>query len=146
SWPFMKKTGCALLFLFLALCASVFFNLVFVALLGAGEAQSMTTSGWRAQMQEITLEDGKHGAGKIAVIPVQGVIHTAEQTEVVMLCASPAPSSATKTRLKKTLAHKARKRKSSAQPVFFMKRQDGRGFGPTQAGKGGRLAFARERA
>jgi len=77
----MKKTGCALLFLFLALCASVFFNLVFVALLGAGEAQSMTTSGWRAQMQEITLEDGVHGAGKIAVIPVQGVIHTAEQTE-----------------------------------------------------------------
>ncbi|MFM8808444.1 MAG: ATP-dependent Clp protease proteolytic subunit, partial [Chthoniobacterales bacterium] len=77
----MKKTGCALLFLFLALCASVFFNLVFVALLGAGEAQSMTTSGWRAQMQEITLQDGKHGAGKIAVIPVQGIIHTAEQTE-----------------------------------------------------------------
>ncbi|MFM7375347.1 MAG: hypothetical protein ACKO39_09375, partial [Chthoniobacterales bacterium] len=77
----MKKTGCALLLLFLALCASVFFNLVFVALLGAGEAQSMTTSGWRAQMEEITLEDGVHGAGKIAVIPVQGVIHTAEQTE-----------------------------------------------------------------
>ncbi len=78
---FMKKTGCALLFLFLALCASVFFNLVFVALLGAGEAESMATSGFRARMQETTMEDGKSGAGKIAVIPVQGIIHTQDQAE-----------------------------------------------------------------
>ena len=77
----MKKTGCALLFLFLALCASVFFNLMFVAWLGAGEAESVATSGFRAHMQEITVEDGKRGAGKIAVIPVQGVIHTQEQSE-----------------------------------------------------------------
>lgn len=77
----MKKTGCALLLLFLALCASVFFNLLLVALLGAGEAESVATAGWRSQMREITIEDGARGAGKIAVIPVQGVIHTAEQTE-----------------------------------------------------------------
>jgi len=77
----VKKTGCALLFLFLALCASVFFNLVLVALLGAGEAESVATAGWRSQMQEIPLEDGVHGAGKIAVIPVQGVIHDTEESE-----------------------------------------------------------------
>lgn len=77
----MKKTGCALLFLFLALCASVFFNLLFVAFLGAGEAESVASSGWRSRLEEITLEDGKHGGGKIAVIPVQGIIHTAEQNE-----------------------------------------------------------------
>jgi len=77
----MKKTGCALLFLFLALCASVFFNLLFMTLLGAGEAESVATSGWRSQLQEVTLEDGARGAGKIAVIPVQGVIHTQEQSE-----------------------------------------------------------------
>lgn len=77
----MKKTGCALLFLFLALCASVLVNLVLVALLGAGEAESVATAGWRSEMREISIEDGARGAGKIAVIPVQGVIHTAEQTE-----------------------------------------------------------------
>lgn len=77
----MKKTGCVLLFLFLALCASVFFNLVLVAVLGAGEAESVASSGWRSRLEEITLEEGKHGGGKIAVIPVQGIIHTAEQSE-----------------------------------------------------------------
>ncbi|MFZ9932741.1 MAG: signal peptide peptidase SppA [Chthoniobacterales bacterium] len=77
----MKKTGCALFFLFLALCASVFFNLVMVALIGAGEAESMASSGFRARLGEITLEDGRDGAGKIAVIPVQGIIQTQDQAE-----------------------------------------------------------------
>lgn len=77
----MKKTGCALLFLFLALCASVFFNLVLMVLLGSGEAESVAASGFRPHLQEIVLEEGKRGAGKIAVVPVQGVIHTADQAE-----------------------------------------------------------------
>ena len=70
-----------MLFLFLALCASVFFNLIFAAMLGAGEAESVATSGFRSHLQEVSLEEGEHGAGKIAVIPVQGVIHNDEQTE-----------------------------------------------------------------
>jgi protease-4 len=32
-------------------------------------------------LQEITVEDGAAGAGKIAVIPVQGIIYTDDQTE-----------------------------------------------------------------
>lgn len=77
----MKKTGCALLFLFLALCASVFLNFVLGAMLGAGEAESAATTGFRTRLREITVEEGQRAAGNIAVIPVQGVIHSAEQNE-----------------------------------------------------------------
>ena len=77
----MKRSGCALLLVFLALCASLFFNLVLVALLGTGGAESMASRGFMPALQEITVEDGAAGAGKIAVIPVQGIIYTDDQTE-----------------------------------------------------------------
>jgi protease-4 len=77
----MKKTGCVLLFLFLALCASVFFNFVLMALVGAGSAESMAVRRFSPALQEVVVEDGKAGAGKIAVIPVQGIIYTDTQTE-----------------------------------------------------------------
>jgi len=77
----MKKTGCVLLFLFLALCASVFFNFVLMALVGAGSAESMAVRRFSPALQEVAVEDGKAGAGKIAVIPVQGIIYTDTQTE-----------------------------------------------------------------
>ena len=77
----MKRSGCALLFVFLALCASLFFNLVLMALLGTGGAESMASRGFMPALQEITIEDGAAGAGKIAVIPVQGIIYTDDQTE-----------------------------------------------------------------
>jgi len=77
----MKRSGCALLFVFLALCASLFFNLVLMALLGTGGAESMASRGFMPALQEITVEDGAAGAGKIAVIPVQGIIYTDDQTE-----------------------------------------------------------------
>ena len=77
----MKKTGCVLLFLFLALCASVFFNFVLMALVGAGSAESMAVRRFAPSLQEVVVEDGKAGAGKIAVIPVQGIIYTDTQTE-----------------------------------------------------------------
>jgi len=77
----MKKTGCALLFLFLALCASVFLNFVLGAMLGAGEAESAATAGFRTRLREITVEEGRHSAGNVAVIPVQGVIHSDEENE-----------------------------------------------------------------
>lgn len=77
----MKRSGCVLLLVFLALCASLFFNLILMALLGTGGAESMASRGFMPALQEITVEDGAAGAGKIAVIPVQGVIYTDDQTE-----------------------------------------------------------------
>lgn len=77
----MKRSGCVLLLVFLALCASLFFNLILMALLGTGGAESMASRGFMPALQEITVEDGAAGAGKIAVIPVQGIIYTDDQTE-----------------------------------------------------------------
>jgi protease-4 len=77
----MKRSGCALLFVFLALCASLFFNLILMALLGSGGAETMAARGFAPALQEVTIEEGASGAGKIAVIPVQGVIYTDDQTE-----------------------------------------------------------------
>ena len=78
----MKKSGCALLAVFLALCASLFFNLVLLALFGATEAEGLALRKLSAPaLSEVVLEDGAAGAGKIAVIPVQGVIYTDTATE-----------------------------------------------------------------
>jgi protease-4 len=59
----------------------LFFNLILMALLGTGGAESMASRGFMPALQEITVEDGAAGAGKIAVIPVQGIIYTDDQTE-----------------------------------------------------------------
>jgi len=72
----MKKSGCVLLMLFLALCASLFFNLILLLWVGAGQAESMATRRWQVPLQEVIVEEGRAGAGKIAVVPVQGIIHT----------------------------------------------------------------------
>ncbi len=72
----MKKSGCALLVLFLALCASLFFNLLLMAWVGAGRAEGMAVRRMQPPLQEVIVEEGRPGAGKIAVIPVQGIIHT----------------------------------------------------------------------
>lgn len=72
----MKRTGCLLLVLFLALCVSLFFNLILMALVGAGQAEGLAVRRLQPPMQEVVVEEGAPGAGKIAVIPVQGVIYT----------------------------------------------------------------------
>jgi protease-4 len=77
----MKKTGCVLLVVFLALCASMFFNLILLGLLGATEAESMAARRLSPGFQEVTIEEGSSGAGKIVVIPVQGVIYTDDVNE-----------------------------------------------------------------
>lgn len=77
----MKRSGCALLALFLALCASLFFNVVLLAIFGAGEAESMAGRRFAPSLGEIVVEEGEKGGGKIAVIPVQGIIQTDDQTE-----------------------------------------------------------------
>ena len=77
----MKKSGCVLLALFLALGASLFFNLILLALVGATEAEGLASRSFRAGLTETVVEVGEVGAGKIAVIPVQGVIYTDDTTE-----------------------------------------------------------------
>jgi protease-4 len=77
----MKKTGCVLLVVFLALCASMFFNLMLLGFLGATEAESMAAKRLSPSFQEVVIEEGSSGAGKIAVIPVQGVIYTDDVNE-----------------------------------------------------------------
>lgn len=76
----MNKTGCALLLVFLALCASVLFNLILLTLVG-GEAEAMASQRFQPALQEFVVEKGTGGAGKIAVIPVQGVIQSDDSTE-----------------------------------------------------------------
>jgi len=72
----MNKTGCVLLAVFLALCASLFFNVLLLGLLGAGEAESLAVRRFSPRLQEVVVEPGVRGAGKIAVIPLQGIIYT----------------------------------------------------------------------
>ncbi len=76
----MKKTGCALLVVFLALCASMFVNFILVAALGVGEAESATINKI-PPLEQIVIEEGAKDAGKIAVIPVRGVIHANDESE-----------------------------------------------------------------
>lgn len=77
----MKRSGCALLAVFLALCASIFFNIVLLAFVGTGEAESMAVRRLTPRLSEVTIAHGASGAGKIAVIPIQGVIHSDDQSE-----------------------------------------------------------------
>jgi protease-4 len=77
----MKRSGCALLAVFLALCASLFFNIMLLAFVGAGQAETMASRRLGPHLSEVTVHPGASGAGKIAVIPIQGVIHTDDQSE-----------------------------------------------------------------
>lgn len=77
----MNKTGCALLVVFLALCASVFFNFLLLAWVGAGEAESLAQRSWAPRLEEIVIEDARRGEGNIAVIPIQGVIFSDDTNE-----------------------------------------------------------------
>jgi protease-4 len=72
----MKKSGCAIAVLFLALCASIFVN--GLLLLGLG-AKSAAHGGIAKVERQKTFDEqivyrGDSGAGKIAVIPLEGII------------------------------------------------------------------------
>ena len=77
----VKKSGCVLLAVFLALCASLFFNFVLLAFFGATEAESLAMRRLSPNLSEVVVEEGLADGGKIAVIPVQGVIYTDDTTE-----------------------------------------------------------------
>jgi protease-4 len=73
----MKKSGCAIVVLFLALCASIFVN--GLLLLGLGAKSTVHGGGFSKVERPKTFDEqivvsGDSGAGKIAVIPLEGII------------------------------------------------------------------------
>ncbi len=74
--PPMKKSGCVIIVLFLAVCGSMFVNLLLIAALvgmkGSNVASVRTLKA--KEFDEVVVRQGDSGAGKIAVIPLEGVI------------------------------------------------------------------------
>lgn len=71
----MKKSGCAIIVLFLAVCASMFLNLIFLAALaGKGRAGVASRVLHEKEFEEVMVRDGDSSAGKIVVIPLDGII------------------------------------------------------------------------
>ncbi len=68
----MKKSGCVIVFLFLALCVSIFVNGVLLLGLGARAAGTMTVQPVRIFEEQVVIPG--NGTGKIAVIPLEGII------------------------------------------------------------------------
>jgi protease IV len=73
----MKKSGCAIIALFVAVCASMFVNLLLFAALvgvkGTANVSAIRTSRER-DFEEVILQDGSVATQKIAVIPLEGII------------------------------------------------------------------------
>jgi protease IV len=72
----MKKSGCVIIALFLAVCGSMFLNLLlFAAVVGMnGSRVAAVRTLQQKEFNEIVLREGSSGAGKVAVIPLDGVI------------------------------------------------------------------------
>jgi len=72
----MKKSGCLVAFLLVAVCASLFVNLILLALLGAKGATSMASVKVldSRDFHEEVVEKGTDSESKIAVIPLVGLI------------------------------------------------------------------------
>jgi len=73
----MKKSGCAIVVLFLVLCASLFANLLlFLAMAGTAGGGAFTSSGVEnlPRFEEVLLEEGDDTEDKIVVIPLTGII------------------------------------------------------------------------
>jgi protease-4 len=72
----MKKSGCVIIFLFVAVCGSLFGNLVLLALLGVKGAPNVTASRLLQErdFEEVLVADGSSSHSRIAVIPLEGII------------------------------------------------------------------------
>ncbi len=73
----MKKSGCAIIVLFLAVCASMFVNLLLFAALagmkGTGHLSSIKALREK-DFEELVIDEGSTASQKIAVIPLDGII------------------------------------------------------------------------
>lgn len=73
----MKKSGCVIVALFVAVCGSMFANVFLLALLGM---KGTTTMGGTARVlqprsfEEVIVQEGSTSSEKIAVIPLDGII------------------------------------------------------------------------
>src|SRR5690242_4135636 len=71
-----RKLGCLSIFLFLALCASLFFNFVLmIAVFRRAAGTGFADREPMPKFREITIERG-HGPGKVALIVMRGLIST----------------------------------------------------------------------
>jgi len=72
----MKKSGCLVAFLLVAVCASMFVNLLLLALIGTRGAAAMAGVKVLSQKEyeEEVLSEGSDSHSKVAVIPLDGVI------------------------------------------------------------------------
>lgn len=70
----MKKSGCVILVLFLALCTSVFVNAALLLGMGAQSAASGFAALPATVFEEEIVVGGEGTDGKIAVIPIDGII------------------------------------------------------------------------
>lgn len=72
----MKKSGCVIIFLFVAVCGSLFGNLVLLALLGVKGAPNVAASRLLQErsFEEVLVADGASSQIRIAVIPLEGII------------------------------------------------------------------------
>jgi protease IV len=73
----MKKSGCAIVVLFLVLCASLFANfLLFLAMAGMSGGDGLRAGRVETipRFQEVLLQEGDDTKDKIAVIPLTGII------------------------------------------------------------------------
>lgn len=72
----MKKSGCVIVALFLAVCGSMFANVFLLALMGIKGTNAVGTARVLSprSFEEVIVEEGSTTAEKIAVIPLDGVI------------------------------------------------------------------------
>jgi protease IV len=72
----MKKSGCVIVILFVAVCTSMFGNLVLLALLGVKGAPAMAAARLirERKFEEIVVQEGGTHASRVAVIPLEGII------------------------------------------------------------------------
>lgn len=73
----MKKSGCAIVVLFLVLCASLFANLLlFLAMAGSrgGGTLAMGRTERPPRFEEVVIQDGGESQDKVVVIPLTGII------------------------------------------------------------------------
>jgi len=70
----MKKSGCVIVLLFLALCVSMFVNGLLLVGFGAGTASSRLTTTQPISFEETEIYAGEGTSDKIVVIPMEGII------------------------------------------------------------------------
>lgn len=70
----MKKSGCVIVLLFLALCVSMFVNGLLLVSVGASSASSRISLNRPLAFEETEIYSGNDTSDKIVVIPMEGVI------------------------------------------------------------------------